>query len=312
MEHNINHSKGWIFIVAGLMLLPSAQQSGLAQINDYLYNNTSSKTGQEYAPAAGTEFGNQVILAVGGGSGQSGSPTWGLTAFSFEYNSGGAAVGSVVGSAVVSFYENTGPLVAGPGSQAPSTVLYTSPGFGLTASGPDGATAIFTGLNVIVPTTFTWTVTFNSANGATLGLDTYGPPTIGNAYNDIWQRTGASWELLAPNGTIQGNGTPAAYATFGAEFITYVPEPRAFALGLMSVAFFVVGCRASRRGTKGLTQCNVYTRMARLGLGNRKGVKNSLVLCPTWVATEDEVGNPEVRQPVKPPRSRPIFCCSTL
>ena len=205
----------------------SAGSAAFAQVaSQTVYDNTTTKTGQQYAPASGTQFGNQIFITA---ANPTANPTWNVTAFSFEYNSGNAVVGAPVGSAVVNFYANTGAAVAGPGSQAPSTVLYTSPNFNLTGTGNAGSLVSFSSLNVTVPPSFTWTVTFSSANGATLGLDTYGPVTTGTSYNDIWQKTATSWTLLQSNGTVN-------YTSFGSKFSAYpTPEPGTIALGLMGV-----------------------------------------------------------------------------
>jgi hypothetical protein len=212
----------------------SAGSTVFAQTSQTVYANTTTKTGQQYAPASGTQFGNQVFVTAANPF-EGSNPQWGITGLSFEYNSGAAIAGSAVGSAVLNIYANTGANVAGVPSPG-ATALYTSSSFNLTGSGANGSLVTFSGLNVVVPASFTWTVTFTSANSSTLGLDTYGPATTGNAYNDIWQKTGTGWELLAPNGSTQGNGTPANFAVFGASFSAYpVPEPGTIALGFMGL-----------------------------------------------------------------------------
>jgi hypothetical protein len=215
----------------------SAGSTVFAQVSQTVYQNTTTKTGQQYAPATGTQFGNEDVITAPNPLEPSGNVQWGITGLSFEYNSGAAVSGSPVGSGVLNIYANTGANAAGPNSASPgATALYTSPSFNLTGSGTSGALVTFSGLNVIVPTTFTWTVTFTTSGGSTLGLDTYGPPTVGNAFNDIWQKTGTGWELLAPNGSVQANGTPATFAVFGSSFSAYpVPEPGTIAMGFMGL-----------------------------------------------------------------------------
>ena len=199
-------------------------------------NNTSTKTGNEYTPPTGTEFGNQVVITAANpdtGANSAANNIWALQTMSFEFNSGAAVAGSAVGSAVVNIYKNTGPLAAGPNSQSPSPMVYTSGSFNLTGTGASGGTVTLTSINVYVPTTFTWTVTFTSANGAILGLDTYGPPTAGNVFNDIWQKTSpTTWELLQPTGTTG----PTSFASFGSQFTAVpAPEPGTIAMGVMGL-----------------------------------------------------------------------------
>ncbi len=199
--------------LAAVSLLTVSGISSLAQ-STVLYQNTTSKTGQQYAPPLGTEFGNQIILAGGTNS------YFQLTSFAFEYNSGSAS-GASVGSALINLYANDGPIfnhVAG--SDEPGTLLGSINLTGLPATGAAGKVAsIVLSPGRIVPANFTWTVTFSSSIGASLGLgaDTYSPPTVGLVYNDVWQNSTSGWDLLS---TING----VTVASFGAEF-TGTPVP---------------------------------------------------------------------------------------
>jgi hypothetical protein len=188
--------------------------SSFAQTN-ILYQNTIGKTGQFYAPPLGTEFGNEVVLA---------GPTnalFELTSFSCEYNSG-TNEGPSVGAVVVHFYQNNGPDFNGVTNGAePGTLLGTAVANDLPATGVNGDVVTFSlPPGIIVPDTFTWTATFSSYVGASLGLglDTYGPPVVGQALNDIWQNDGSGWVLYQTD-----NGVTVS--TFGAEVYGNVASP---------------------------------------------------------------------------------------
>jgi hypothetical protein len=91
-------------------------------------------------------------------------------------------------------------------------------------------------------------VTFTGGTSTSVGLDTYGPPTIGRAFNDIWQNTGSGWQLLT---TVNGVTT----ATFGAQIsvaFVFVPEPGTLALGTMGL-LAIGGGVASKRKWASLT-----------------------------------------------------------
>jgi hypothetical protein len=208
----------------------STSQAQINEGNQQVYNNSTTKTGQDYAPSEGTQFGNEVSLTPG--------YSYQLTSFALEYNTPGT-----VGNALITFYANTGALFNGvANSQEPSTVLGTLNTGAMAATPSHGATFTVTpSTTIVLPAQFTWTVNFTGGTSSTVGLDTYGPPTVGQSYNDIWQNTGSGWQLLT---TVNGVTT----ATFGAQLsaIVTTPEPGTLALGVMGV-LALGGMVASKR-----------------------------------------------------------------
>lgn len=213
---------------AALVLAFGAESSFGVIVYDNTVNRSTNSSGQ-FARFAqpGVEFGDQVILA---GGALAGVRT--VTSFSFEYYLTGA--GSAVtpgGQARLRFYPNTGAS----GSPAASP-LFTSVVFDVFNTDPNdaqGEVLTFSGLNVTVPDTFTWTVEFmNLGAGANAGLPLYSPPTVGNSFTDYWLRDGGgNWVLGQPNPPT----TPTAL-DFSAR-IDAVPEPGTIALGALGLAF---------------------------------------------------------------------------
>jgi len=85
------------------------------------------------------------------------------------------------------------------------TVLYDSGVGPVDGTGNDGNVLEYHDLAVAVPKSFTWTVAFSgltqgSAGGLQFaGLDLYQFPTIGQTYDDYWEKTGVGpggWQLL--------------------------------------------------------------------------------------------------------------------
>jgi hypothetical protein len=98
-----------------------------------------------------------------------------------------------------------------------------------------------------VPKGFTWTVQFQGISGSVVGLqsgglDLYGVPTVGQTYNDYWERSGAgnTWVLREPS---PGNppinfGCVVAGTYVGPPVITY--QPRNVIAGVGQEAVFAV------------------------------------------------------------------------
>jgi len=218
MQMKMNWTKVVGATVAAISAL-SVGSTALAQ-SQTVYNNSTTKTGQDYAPGVGTEFGNEVSLA--------GGKTYQLTSFALEYNAPASA-----GTATINFYANNGAPFNGIANSAmPGTALGSITATGLPATGTGGETFTVTpSTTITLPSTFTWTVSFSGGSALAVGLDTYGPPTVGQSFNDIWQKSGSTWNLIS---TVNGVTT----ATFGAQIgaiPTVIPEPTTMAMGLMGV-----------------------------------------------------------------------------
>jgi archaellum component FlaF (FlaF/FlaG flagellin family) len=212
-------------VLAGSVML--AASSAVAQST--FYQNNTANAQSSYTPAAGTEFGNEIPTAP---------IETDVTINSLTYEYSGAAA-----NVDLKIYLNNGALInpGFPNTAAPGTLLYDSGTFALPGS-VSGQTVSYGGtgansLNVVIPAgqNFTWTVTFTGAAGS-VGLDFYGPPSVGGAFNSILQTSGAGWQLIQ---------NPGGISTFGA-VITGVPEPTTYALaglGLAALAFTRFGKR---------------------------------------------------------------------
>jgi hypothetical protein len=137
-----------------------------------------------------------------------------VTNFQFEYF--GAFLRTGDEEARIRFYANDGPGRA----PAPNTLLYDSGPFPL-LSGLN--TAPISGISVVVPDVFTWTVQFTGITGLIgdqAGLIFYDPPTIGRSFNDYWQYNGSTWGTkIFPNGP---------RANFGARVLAFPDPPLTF------------------------------------------------------------------------------------
>ena len=64
-------------------------------------------------------------------------------------------------------------------------------------------TKIFSGLKIVVPDDFTWTVQFGGMTGKAAneaGLIFRDPPTVGSSFDGIWLRKNEIWQLYTWNG----------------------------------------------------------------------------------------------------------------
>lgn len=200
-----------------------------------IYDNSVNDLATRYDPGT-LQVGNQIQLA--------GTDRL-LTTFSFEFYglaSGPNFAGSPV-TAEVRFYENTGPLFNG--YPTPSSTPFYDSGLFLVGGPTARSTMVFTagsdfpsGGLFIPASDITWTVQFsNMGAGDQLGLDLYGPPVVGNSFNDIWSYNSFSGWQLTTNST--GNNV------FAARF--EVPEPASLALlALGGLGFLYTGWRARR------------------------------------------------------------------
>jgi hypothetical protein len=113
------------------------------------------------------------------------------------------------------FYRNDGSPVSPSGAPSPETLLFDSGDFAIGIYGftlMSIATLEPADLNggVVVPQSFTWTVTFSGlAADETAGLALYSTTTVGTNYDSAWLKSGTNWQLL-----MAGVGDPAP--TFGA------------------------------------------------------------------------------------------------
>ena len=218
---------------------------------DVLYQNTSTYLGYGLGFPNGQQIGEQIWLDPL-------LPAEYLTNFSFVYSSPNNVNWSV--TADVRFYENNGAPTNG--FATPGTLFYDS---GLisfpnplyvTLGTTNAFTANFalsdlqTGVtplnpNFVLPTNFTFTVTFSGLTGGqTVGLPVFESPSVGTNYADYWYDSSGTWELLTNN--VPGSSQVA----FGAEFNgspTPTPEPTVLCLGAFGAAMLTLMARRRQR-----------------------------------------------------------------
>jgi hypothetical protein len=202
---------------------PSATGVGVGII----YDNSANVLGSVYGTNA-VEFGDEVSV---------GSARNTITDFKFGLFLSANANGDE--TVQFSLYQNDGPPVTTTLSngttiqaQTPGTLLYVSPVLSL--AGQTGYQVVdISGISVVAPSDFTWTVKFNG-----LGSDEEGgllladPPTTGTSFSDFWQRNNGTWNTYLFEG--------GQAANFSARIIS-VPELPVF--GYDSLAAVVgLGC----------------------------------------------------------------------
>lgn len=203
----------WLPVLAGVGFFAQAASAAIVTVPTVVYDNSQTPLNSYFASQ--TEVGDQITTPGGG---------WIADTFSFEYFASGLSGNE---TAKVRFYANDGASVTGitPGN-APSTLLYESPSFKLINGNIPLTITDLTGLHVLLPKSFTWTVSPTGVDGAEVfGLKLYDPPIVGDSLNDIWQSVNGTWELKQVSGHV---------ANFGAQLIA-VPEPGA--LTLLGVGF---------------------------------------------------------------------------
>jgi hypothetical protein len=209
-----------------------------------IYNNTTNDLLIQFNTGT-SQIGNEIILA--------GTDRY-LTAFSFEYwglsSNPSAFAGGANVQARIEFYKNDGPLFNGYAS--PGTVLFDSSWF-LVPAPTSRSTFVFgaadfaaTGgaVDLTGISDMTWTVQFRGMGaGDSLGVDLYGPPTVGGNFGDFWQQVGSSW-MLTTNSLVPPN------ASFAADMIAIatIPEPSTVVLSVLGGLGLMAA--ASRRGRK--------------------------------------------------------------
>lgn len=187
-----------------------------------LYDNSTQRADPERFATSGTEFGEEIILAGNG-------TTYTVTNFLYEYYGYGPDLAAGLVAARLRFYANDGPL------GVPSTLLFDSgPSDPLPATGDAGYVINYAELNVIVPRNFTWTVEFlgvttpNNLGLLQAGLDLYSTPTVGQSYDDYWERDSlGAWHLRLGTNVLLGMSVPI---NFGCQVAGTYAGPPSFTL----------------------------------------------------------------------------------
>jgi hypothetical protein len=243
------------FLRAAMAVMGFVLAGGVGVKGDVLYQNTSTDLGYSLIFPDSQQIGEQVWLNPL-------LPSEYLTNFSFEYSSPNNVAWSV--TADVRIYANDSATLFN-GYATPGTLLYDSgpepfpnP---LSVSGGNtnalvanfalsdlefpmaGGTPLDS--NLILPTNFTFTITFSGLDGNTVDLPVFEPPSVGTNYGDYWYDLSGNWELLTNN--VPG----ASQVAFGAEFDgspSPTPEPTVLCLGAFGAAMLTVMRRRQRRG----------------------------------------------------------------
>ena len=166
--------------VAVALAIASTHQTAFAL--DLVYSNATTDLGVNFNPGNNSEVGNEVVLA---GTSRL------VTFFRFQYFDTGGLIND--DTADIRFYENNGPMVSG--ADSPGTLLYDSGAFAIPSTPRQTMILDQSDLDggILVPTDFTWTVTFSGSD--TNGLSLYAPPTVGSNFADEWVNTGSGWVL---------------------------------------------------------------------------------------------------------------------
>jgi hypothetical protein len=233
---------------AGIILAGSAG----VRADTFLYENTATNLGYNLNFNNDDVIGNQIWLGTG-------ALPYNLTYFSFEYYSPNASWSGV--TADVRFYENDGPSFNG--YSAPGTKFFDSGTFSIDPplsysllnegtwylnsvdfQNGDGPGAVTMSPTFVVPSNFTFTVTFTGLQGAdTVALPIFDTPQVGANSGDYWYDVSGNWELMTNS---------AGPVSFGAEFtgtLQPIPEPSVICLSALgAAAFAIIGRRRQRRG----------------------------------------------------------------
>ena len=202
-----------------------------------IYNNSTNDLAIRFNPGL-SQVGNEILF---GGTNRY------LTDFSFEYWGLSSNPSTFAGAiqARVEFYKNNGALFNGYAS--PGTTFFDSGWFSVPAPTPR-STFVFNvangdfsygGLFLPVVSNMTWTVQFQGMGlGDSVGLDLYGPPTVGISFGDYWQNNGGGWQLLT-NSLVPPN------SAFGADMLANatIPEPSTLALSVLGGLGLLVTAR---------------------------------------------------------------------
>ncbi len=185
-----------------------------------IFDNASSDLLTRFNPGT-KEVGDQIVFA--------GTERF-ITSFSFEYYGTNTANPTAFAGANVEarvrFYENNGAPFNGYPTPGISS-LYDSGWFSV-GTPTDRSTFVFTAgsdfasTGLLLPVSeLTWSVQFQGLGPTDeLGVDIYGPATVGLNYTDYWENNAGSWSLM----------TNAVSMNFAARFEATVPEPSSIAL----------------------------------------------------------------------------------
>jgi hypothetical protein len=203
----------------GLLAVSVALLSGAGSVRaDVVYNNTVNDLQLRFAAQNGVQIGDQITLA---------DSSRRLTNFVTEYYLTNTLGGNVSGNefARIRLYENNGPLFNGFASPGATPLFDTGPiAIPSTMRSTVGWSWAVSD-NVNVPDNFTWTIEFTGIEAnENVGLDLYGPVSVGSSFGDYWQLNGANWVLL------QNTNTPPVGINFAALAQATVPEPSSMAL----------------------------------------------------------------------------------
>ena len=171
--------------------------SFLSVRGEIIFDNSSETGGTNvyYPEALVLEHGDEITL---GGTNRV------ITQFSFEYY-GDFTSPQGDETARIRVYRNDG-AVNSQGAAVPGTLLYDSGSFSI---GAGYTTKKFTGLNIAVPKTLTWTISFGGISGLQgdrAGLILGPAVTIGSSFRDFWIRDNTGWHLNKfPNYTPPAN-----------------------------------------------------------------------------------------------------------
>jgi hypothetical protein len=207
-----------------------------ASADTIIFDNSSNDLLTRLNPGT-LEVGDQIVLA---------NTERSITFFRFEYYGLSANPNPLLFTganveARVRFYENDGTPFNGYAT--PGTVLYDSSWFSVGAP-TERNTFIFTAGSdfptggVYIPANeMTWSIQFQGLGaGDELGVDIYGPGTVGLNYPDYWENNGGNWSLMT-------NSVPMNFAVQ----IEAVPEPSSLSLLVLSgLGFLCVRCRVRR------------------------------------------------------------------
>lgn len=219
MKNNV-HAK-WFPVAAGIGLIASSVGAA-SPVPTLIYDNAATPLNSYFGSQS--EFGDQITTPGGG---------WIADTFSFEYFATGLAGGE---TAKVRFYANDGDGLGEQNTGKPSTLLYESPSFNLVNGNVPVTVTDLVPLNVLLPKSFTWTVTPNGVTGSEVfGLKLYNPPVVGSSFDDIWQKEGSDWVLKQVTGNV---------ANFGAQLVA-VPEPGSVTLLALGGAALLLRRRAT-------------------------------------------------------------------
>lgn len=207
MKNNANAL--WFAALVAASVASGTANAAVITSPTIIYDNSSTPLNKFFQVSG--EVGDQITPPGGG---------WTLDTVSFEYFASGLS-----GNEVAKFriYANDGPEFV-PGANrtgVPTSLLYESPAFTpINGNYPITITDLRP-LKVLLPETFTWTVSISGVAGAEqFGLKLYDPPTVGKSFDDLWVKQGSDWALQQ---------VPGSMANLGAQFIA-VPEPGALSL----------------------------------------------------------------------------------